>query len=61
MSYGEMSAEGAVRTGAAGRTDTVAVLGAGGTMGFSMARNIARAGPAKAPASMATTTSAPPT
>ena len=89
MSYGEMSAEGAVRTGAAGRTDTVAVLGAGGTMGFSMARNIARAemtvrawnpsrdkaeplaadgayiagtpGSAKAPASMATTTSAPPT
>ena len=44
MSFGELSAEGAVRTSAAGRTETVAVLGAGGTMGFPMARNIARAG-----------------
>lgn len=33
--------EGPVRTGAA--QETVAVLGAGGTMGFAMARNIARA------------------
>jgi 3-hydroxyisobutyrate dehydrogenase len=38
MRYGERS----VRTGAA--QETVAVLGAGGTMGFAMARNIARAG-----------------
>ena len=38
MTYGERS----VRTGAA--QETVAVLGAGGTMGFAMARNIARAG-----------------
>jgi 3-hydroxyisobutyrate dehydrogenase len=38
MTYGERSA----RTGAA--QETVAVLGAGGTMGFAMARNIARAG-----------------
>ena len=38
MTYGERS----VRTGAA--LETVAVLGAGGTMGFAMARNIARAG-----------------
>lgn len=32
------------RTEAAARTETVAVLGAGGTMGFPIARNIARSG-----------------
>jgi hypothetical protein len=31
-------------------TEIVAVLGDGGTMGFAMARNIARAGPGTAPA-----------
>jgi 3-hydroxyisobutyrate dehydrogenase len=44
MTHGEMPAEGPVRTGAAQTAETVAVLGAGGTMGFPMARNIARAG-----------------
>ncbi len=39
MTHGETSAERAART-----AETVAVLGAGGTMGFAMARNIARAG-----------------
>ena len=38
MTYGQRS----VRTGAA--RETVAVLGAGGRMGFAMARNITRAG-----------------
>jgi len=44
MTHGEMSAGRPARTGAARTTETVAVLGAGGTMGFAMARNIARAG-----------------
>jgi len=44
MTHGETSAGPAARTGAARTTETVAVLGAGGTMGFPMARNIARAG-----------------
>jgi 3-hydroxyisobutyrate dehydrogenase len=39
MAHGETSTGRAARTG-----ETVAVLGAGGTMGFAMARNIARAG-----------------
>jgi 3-hydroxyisobutyrate dehydrogenase len=39
MAYGETSAERSART-----AEAVAVLGAGGTMGFAMARNIARAG-----------------
>lgn len=39
MTHGETSAERAART-----AETVAVLGAGGMMGFAMARNIARAG-----------------
>lgn len=39
MAHGETSAGQSFRT-----TETVAVLGAGGTMGFAMARNIARAG-----------------
>jgi 3-hydroxyisobutyrate dehydrogenase len=39
MEHGQTSAERSART-----TETVAVLGAGGTMGFAMARNIARAG-----------------
>ncbi len=39
MSHGETSAERSSRT-----AETVAVLGAGGTMGLAMARNIARAG-----------------
>jgi 3-hydroxyisobutyrate dehydrogenase len=44
MTHGEMPAGGPVRTGAAQTAETVAVFGAGGTMGFPMARNIARAG-----------------
>ncbi len=46
MTHGETSAAqtSVARTGAARTTETVAVLGAGGTMGFPMARNIARAG-----------------
>jgi 3-hydroxyisobutyrate dehydrogenase-like beta-hydroxyacid dehydrogenase len=43
MTSSEMPAETPVRTGATEMIDTVAVLGAGGTMGFPMARNIARA------------------
>jgi 3-hydroxyisobutyrate dehydrogenase len=39
MTQGQTSAERSARA-----TETVAVLGAGGTMGFAMARNIARAG-----------------
>lgn len=39
MTHSQTSAERSARA-----TDTVAVLGAGGTMGFAMARNIARAG-----------------
>jgi 3-hydroxyisobutyrate dehydrogenase len=39
MEHGQTSAERSARA-----TETVAVLGAGGTMGFAMARNIARAG-----------------
>ena len=39
MAHAETSAERSART-----AETVAVLGAGGTMGFAMARNIARAG-----------------
>ncbi len=38
MAHGETSAERSART-----AEAVAVLGAGGTMGFAMARNIARA------------------
>jgi NAD(P)-dependent dehydrogenase (short-subunit alcohol dehydrogenase family) len=44
MTHGETSAERPGRTGAAWTAETVAVLGAGGTMGFPMARNIVRAG-----------------
>ena len=44
MAHGETSAVGPVSTGAVQTAETVAVLGAGGTMGFAMARNIARAG-----------------
>jgi 3-hydroxyisobutyrate dehydrogenase len=44
MTHGEMSAERSVRSGAAQTAETVAVLGAGGTMGLPMARNIARSG-----------------
>jgi 3-hydroxyacyl-CoA dehydrogenase len=39
MTHSQTSAERSSRA-----TETVAVLGAGGTMGFAMARNIARAG-----------------
>ena len=39
MTHSQTSAERSARA-----TETVAVLGAGGTMGFAMARNIARAG-----------------
>jgi 3-hydroxyisobutyrate dehydrogenase len=44
MAHGETSAERAGRAGSARTAETVAVLGAGGTMGFPMARNIVRAG-----------------
>ena len=44
MAHGETSPSWAARSGAAQTAETVAVLGAGGTMGFAMARNIARAG-----------------
>ena len=44
MAHGETSSARPGRTGKARTAETVAVLGAGGTMGFAMARNIARAG-----------------
>jgi NAD binding domain of 6-phosphogluconate dehydrogenase len=44
MAQGGTSADGTGRTGSALTGETVAVPGAGGTMGFAMARNIARAG-----------------
>ena len=44
MAHDEKSPSWAARSGAARAAQTVAVLGAGGTMGFAMARNIARAG-----------------
>lgn len=44
MAHGETSSARPGRTGTARTAETVAVLGAGGTMGFAMARNIARAG-----------------
>ena len=44
MAHGETSPGWAARSGAAQTAGTVAVLGAGGTMGLAMARNIARAG-----------------
>jgi hypothetical protein len=40
MAHGETSAERPGRTGSARTAETVAVLGAGGTMGSPMARNI---------------------
>ena len=44
MAHGETSPSWAARSGAAQTAETVAVLGAGGTMGFAMARYIAGLG-----------------